>query len=688
VKTPMTREALLVLGMHRSGTSALTRVLSLMSAALPRDLMRVHEDNPTGYWESRRIAHFNNDLLASAGGHWDSDGRIPNEWFSDESARAAQYRQARTLLLEEFGATPLFVLKDPRLCVLFPFWEKVLATEGIDVRVILCLRGASEVADSLAARFNNAALHPAAIPARSRSLLLWLRYLLDAERTTRHVPRIAVDYSALLSDWRTELSSLQGLSTRIAVPALGHSTAQEIDLFLNPQGRRHTGGSNTEKGGIFFASVMDAVRIAASGGPSGVFLEELAQDFDRLLGGFAPLRGSLDRLCCTDIWAERIIGELEMLHPSPRRSDFQRATMPGVLFVSRTSESRAHTYRVLHPVEELGRLGWKAEWVLATDSNLLEKISAAEVVVVSRGPWGPDFMNIRAACSEKGVRLICDIDDLTFEPEVMTSGFAYLDDLSAADRERLLGETGEILSALELCDAVTTTTRALAREASRHARRAFVLPNCFSREMLAAAKTWHAVPKPSAEDGLIRIGFANGTRTHTRNFATIAEVIADVLETNPHARLIGLGHLDFSRFPCLAKHSRRIEQRPVVPLAKLHEELTRFDINLAPLEIGNPFCEAKSEIRFTAAAALGIPTIATATDPMRHAIIHGETGLLATQPCEWREHLQALLEDSSLRFRLGEAARIDARLRFGPEKTAALARHFIRELILNFNQSK
>jgi glycosyltransferase involved in cell wall biosynthesis len=360
--------------------------------------------------------------------------------------------------------------------------------------------------------------------------------------------------------------------------------------------------------------------------------------------------------------------------------------MPRVLFVSRTSESRAHTYRVLHPVEELGRLGWKAEWVLATDSNLLEKISAVEVVVVSRGLWGPDFMNIRAVCLEKGVRLICDVDDLTFEPEVMAAGFAYLDELSAADRERLLGETGEILSALTLCDAVTASTRALAREASRHARGAFVLPNCFSREMLAAAGNWRTVSKPSAADGLIRIGFASGTPTHTRDFATIAEAIADVLQANPNARLVVVGYLDLSRFPCLDAHSQHIEQRPVVPLANLHEELARFDINLAPLEIGNPFCEAKSEIRFTAAAALGIPTVAAATDPMRQAILHGETGLLATRPCEWREHLQALVEDSSLRGRLGEAARIDTRLRFGPEKTAVLAGQILRHLILNFNR--
>jgi glycosyltransferase involved in cell wall biosynthesis len=175
-------------------------------------------------------------------------------------------------------------------------------------------------------------------------------------------------------------------------------------------------------------------------------------------------------------------------------------------------------------------------------------------------------------------------------------------------------------------------------------------------------------------DGCLRVGFASGTPTHTRDFGTIAESLADFLADNPNARFVLVGYLDLTRFPCLLPHKDRIECRPAVPLANLFAELAQFDINLAPLEVGNPFCEAKSEIRYTAAAALGIPTIASATAPMRHAIIDRETGLLAAEAGDWRGLLQQLSDDPALRAELGGAARIDTRMRFGPEKTERMAK--------------
>ena len=128
----MTRHALLVLGMHRSGTSALTRVLGLMGAALPHDPMPPTADNPQGYWESQRIARLNNRLLESAGTDWSNDAAIPPEWFADP-CRAGDREEAIALLANEFAAAPSIVLKDPRICRLIPFWKTVLDAAGFDV---------------------------------------------------------------------------------------------------------------------------------------------------------------------------------------------------------------------------------------------------------------------------------------------------------------------------------------------------------------------------------------------------------------------------------------------------------------------------------------------------------------------------------------------------------------------------
>src|SRR5206468_3279043 len=103
----------LVLGMHRSGTSALARVLNLLGCDLPQTLMGPGKSNEAGHWESQAIANFNDRLLESAGTSWDDWQAINPGWLS--SLKAVQFREeARGLLEQEFGASHLFVLKDPR----------------------------------------------------------------------------------------------------------------------------------------------------------------------------------------------------------------------------------------------------------------------------------------------------------------------------------------------------------------------------------------------------------------------------------------------------------------------------------------------------------------------------------------------------------------------------------------------
>ena len=114
----------------------------------------------------------------------------------------------------------------------------------------------------------------------------------------------------------------------------------------------------------------------------------------------------------------------------------------------------------------------------------------------------------------------------------------------------------------------------------------------------------------------------------------------------------------------------RIEWRPLQPLRDLPREMARFDINLAPLEVGNPDCEAKSELKFFEAALANVPTIASPTGPFQRAIRHGETGLLATTGDDWYTYLTKLVEDPALRNRLAHDAYHAALAAFGPRQRA------------------
>ncbi|WP_370307106.1 glycosyltransferase [Sinimarinibacterium flocculans] len=216
----------LVLGMHRSGTSALTRTLNLLGARLPGNLIPAQTDNETGFWESTDIQQLNDRILAALGSRWD-DCRPLNLDALDVGTRDSFISEAEALLHCTDGPEPL-ALKEPRLCRLLPLWRTALAHRGWRAVAILPVRHPWEVATSLAAR-NGLALES--------GLLLWLRYVLDAERGSRGLRRVFVDYDALLHDWRGTLEpTLQALNVDLRIAP---SAAAEIESFLRPDLRHH-----------------------------------------------------------------------------------------------------------------------------------------------------------------------------------------------------------------------------------------------------------------------------------------------------------------------------------------------------------------------------------------------------------------------------------------------------------------
>src|SRR4051794_9430892 len=120
----MSRQAIIVLGMHRTGTSALAGALGLLGVRLPARLMPSAEDNPKGFFEPNQVVSIHERLLASIGSHWFSYGRIPEEWFASAEAAAFADELAEAVR-EDYGDAALFVVKDPRLCRLMPLWQEV-----------------------------------------------------------------------------------------------------------------------------------------------------------------------------------------------------------------------------------------------------------------------------------------------------------------------------------------------------------------------------------------------------------------------------------------------------------------------------------------------------------------------------------------------------------------------------------
>src|SRR5512146_569597 len=79
--------AILVLGMHRSGTSAVARVLNLCGASLGGELLPAKEDNERGFWENRAILALHERFLAEVGSSWHDLAPLPADWQQSRAAR-------------------------------------------------------------------------------------------------------------------------------------------------------------------------------------------------------------------------------------------------------------------------------------------------------------------------------------------------------------------------------------------------------------------------------------------------------------------------------------------------------------------------------------------------------------------------------------------------------------------------
>ncbi len=244
------RQALMVLGMHRSGTSALAGALGLGGVALPAHLMPATDANPRGYFESQRFYELHEQLLSDMGTRWDDLSPPPSAFLSSPEAEAWVQRLADAVM-SEFGDSPRFVLKDPRLCRLVPLWQRVLDRVGASALWVLVVRNPVEVTASLQKEHS--------IDGRLGQLL-WLDHVLRAERATRGHRRVVVSYGQLIEDWRGVFRRLED-RLDLSFPSLSRRTEAAIDAFLEPSLRHHRVSSEDLVGR---EDVMDWVKAVAS----------------------------------------------------------------------------------------------------------------------------------------------------------------------------------------------------------------------------------------------------------------------------------------------------------------------------------------------------------------------------------------------------------------------------------------
>ncbi|OBB16426.1 hypothetical protein A5662_06170 [Mycobacteriaceae bacterium 1482268.1] len=242
--------------MGRSGTSALTRILSMCGGVLPGALRGADSHNPRGYWEPRETLNLNESILRRHGtAAFDPSPRVLEDTAFGAEENAACIAEIKTFLVS-LPAAPLVVIKDPHITVLSGMWFEAARLAGFDVATAIALRHPQEVVASLVA---------AGPMSPELSSAVWLKACLLAERHSRGCPRVVVDYTSLLDDWRREVARI---SKALAID-LDTRDEGAIDEFLSSDLRRqrHCGPVTDRFGTDWMSTVYETLSAAARDEP-------------------------------------------------------------------------------------------------------------------------------------------------------------------------------------------------------------------------------------------------------------------------------------------------------------------------------------------------------------------------------------------------------------------------------------
>jgi O-antigen biosynthesis protein len=217
---------IIVLGMHRAGTSAITRLINLMGAYLGPEaqLLPATSDNPKGYWERIDVLQLHEWVLEQIDADWHLISSVDPEHI-DSGILETFARRARNILRDLEEHRP-WVMKDPRLCLLLPLWRPLLETP-VCVHVA---RHPLATARSLEKR-DGFPLHFGAA--------LWEHYNARALTVSRNLPRFSIDYERLMVQPVETVRTLYESLCDCGIQRLRRPDEREIRDFLKRDLQHH-----------------------------------------------------------------------------------------------------------------------------------------------------------------------------------------------------------------------------------------------------------------------------------------------------------------------------------------------------------------------------------------------------------------------------------------------------------------
>ncbi len=337
-----------------------------------------------------------------------------------------------------------------------------------------------------------------------------------------------------------------------------------------------------------------------------------------------------------------------------------------ILIINGAEKTVSEIHRIFHLENKLDIAGLIHFTLTGNLLNRLvtKKIYDFDLLYIHRCYCQENITNLIEKFKSSGKKVIYDVDDLIFDQDQIQK-ISFLKTADENIRQHFIKNTDSYLKIIKMADIVITPTDFLSKyiKTKYHLNTAVLRNHLDQRSLNSGEKIYHQTKNKKTNN--IIIGYFAGTKTHQNDFEIIHESLTKILKENPQVKLKIVG--DPSLAEVFKNFPEQISTHKKVPYKRLMKLYRDIDINLAPLEVGNDFCESKSELKYFFAGACGIPTIASATDAFKYAIKNGQNGYLANTENDWYKYLDILIKNKTIRKNMGKLTFKHARSAYDPK---------------------
>lgn len=342
-----------------------------------------------------------------------------------------------------------------------------------------------------------------------------------------------------------------------------------------------------------------------------------------------------------------------------------------------TEHGQTIRYRIYNLIEAIkGKAQTRFEIVENGIYKDEKSIKQADIIILMRVLWTDKVEQLINTAKINNIPVVYDIDDLIFLPEYAETFSIIVNEQEK--KSEYLRDFINYEKAFLSCDYGMTSTQFIAEQMKKHNKKAYLIYNGLNYTQLAIS---NKIKK--AQSDLLYISYLSGSKTHDKDFSAASPALAKIVSEYDNVRIRIVGYLNTNDLPL--ELLQKTETMCYMSWKRLLHESAKNFINIAPLDIDNPFCHAKSELKFFEAAIVGVPSVCSKTDTYNRCIKHGVNGMLASTDEEWYNAIKLLIEDKALYKSIVDNGYKYVQSRYTPPAIAKMAMSAYTSIIEEFS---